>query len=92
MMLSGLAQSALNALAREGLVWTGDTSVGATTPMLANWLRIRRASRQRAALNEELTYLRKQGFVHFEFNRDFDREVRWTITRKGLDRAQVTMT
>lgn len=80
--ISPLGRRVIAALEERSLYWTGDPTQGATTGEVASIIGIRAASPQRRALNDELTALRKAGYLHFEFNPLFDREVRWARTRK----------
>lgn len=60
--------------------WTGDaTAGGTTTGQVASLIGLRPQSAERVLLNETLTRMRKARLLHFEFDRSFDREIRWWL-------------
>jgi hypothetical protein len=71
----------------SGLVWVGDPRPpsGITTSDLAAVFKMTPFSAERQALNGVMTDLRKQGYLHFEFDRMVDPEVRWWLTDKGAE-------
>lgn len=68
--------------------WAGDsTEGGTTTGEVASQLRINPRTNARAGMESALTTLRRAGFVHYEYDRVLDREVRWWITEEGVRAA-----
>ena len=75
-----LGQRVVGCLASMREYWIGDAFEGGqTTGNLASILGIVARTPERDALNAELTFLRRHGIVHFEFNRETDTEGRWWL-------------
>jgi hypothetical protein len=75
---------------RRDTTWRGDvqsSGAGVTTGDLAAYLRMVPYSAERQQLSGALTYLRRHGLLHFEYDRLNDAQITWWVTDRGREAA-----